>query len=191
MIQDRLSDGATDPGLPLSASNGAPQPFRLLERLYADDAMSSIFSQEATVLSWLKVESALAIAQGRLGVIEEQAAAGVAAACSLEHIDMEELWRETRVVGYPILPMVRQLARAAPNRIASYIHFGATTQDIMDSGLALQLREAMHRLDELTASVGNLLCEATHSYRTTVMAGRTHGQHAVPTTFSKARGLSR
>jgi 3-carboxy-cis,cis-muconate cycloisomerase len=158
-------------------------PFLMLSRLFGDDVMAVMFGEDRTISGWLDAEVALALAQGELGVIPSAIADQIAAAATLECIDREQLWREARNVGYPILPVVRMIAGALPADAEGRVHYGATTQDIMDTGLALQLRDAVARLDELVAAFGDAIAGLVDRHRHTVLAARTHGQQAVPTTF--------
>lgn len=158
-------------------------PFLLLSRLFADPVMTQIFGEQRTITGWLDAERALALAQGETGVITDAVAAEIAAAARIENIDRDQLWREARNVGYPILPLVRMIAAALPPEAGGRVHYGATTQDIMDTGLALQLRAAVQRLDELVTVLGDAVAELVDRHRHTVLAARTHGQQAVPTTF--------
>ena len=159
------------------------EPFLLLSRLFADPVMTETFDEERTITGWLDAERALALAQGEVGVIPQPIAAEIAAAACLENIDRRQLWREARNVGYPILPLVRMIAAALPTEAGGRVHYGATTQDIMDTGLALQLRAAVDRLDELVTIFGDAVAQLVDRHRHTVLAARTHGQQAVPTTF--------
>jgi 3-carboxy-cis,cis-muconate cycloisomerase len=158
-------------------------PFLMLSRLFGDDVMAVTFGEDRTISGWLDAEAALALAQGELGVIPSAIADQIAAAATLDCIDREQLWREARNVGYPILPVVRMIAAALPADAEGRVHYGATTQDIMDTGLALQLRDAVARLDELMAAFGDAIAGLVDRHRHTVLAARTHGQQAVPTTF--------
>lgn len=161
----------------------SPQRFEMLVGLYGDDRTAQILSEAATIRSWLRAEAALAIAQGELGVLDPGDAAAIAAAAKPENIDPDRLWKETRVVGYPILSLVRQIDAALPEAHRGRVHYGATTQDIMDSGLALQLDEATARLGELLQDFGDALARLAEEHTGTVIAGRTHALQAVPTTF--------
>lgn len=161
----------------------APRPFSLLERLYGDPAMAAILDERATVAGWLRVEVALARAQAAAGVIAPDAALAVEAAARPEAIDFERLWEGARTVGYPILPLVQAIVAALPAGAADRVHHGATTQDIMDTGLALQLGAALGRLEQLACELGDALCTLVEAHRDTVMAARTHAQQAVPTTL--------
>jgi 3-carboxy-cis,cis-muconate cycloisomerase len=159
------------------------QRFEMLVGLYGDERMTGILSEEATVEAWLRFEAALATAQGELGVITSADAAAIAGAAAVTTIDLERLWKETRTVGYPILSLVRQLDAALPEAHRGRVHYGATTQDVMDSGLALQLNEAAARLGELLGDFGDALARLAAEHAGTVIAGRTHALQAVPTTF--------
>lgn len=157
--------------------------FLLLSRLFGDEVMAALFSEEQTISGWLAAERALAVAQGEVGVIPALAAGRIDEAATLGCIDREQLWNEARNVGYPILPLVRMIAAALPEEAQGRVHYGATTQDIMDTGLALQLRDAVERLDELVTGFGDAIAALVDHHRATVLAARTHGQQAVPTTF--------
>ncbi|CAN5579846.1 adenylosuccinate lyase [soil metagenome] len=157
--------------------------FNMLERMYGDDEMARIFGEGETVRSWLDVEVCIARSQAQLGIIPQDAAEHIAAAAVPEAISFDRLWAETRNVGYPILPLIRMVAEKLPPGPGGYLHLGATTQDIMDTGLVLQMLRALQRLDRLTNSFGIAVAELVTTHRNTVMAARTHGQQAVPTTF--------
>jgi 3-carboxy-cis,cis-muconate cycloisomerase len=158
-------------------------PFQLLSALYSDRAMLDVWSEEKTVSLWLRVESQLALVEVEAGLLLPSEAAAIAEACDVGAIDMAELWKSSGNVGYPILPLVRQITQTLPSGPNGKVHLGATTQDIMDSALAIQLGESCHRLDELVVSFGDALAELTFRHSRTVMAARTHAQQAVPTTF--------
>jgi 3-carboxy-cis,cis-muconate cycloisomerase len=155
----------------------------MLVGLYGDERINELFSSESTIDTWLRTEAALATAQGELGVLTAQDAAAVVEAATLENIDQDRLWKETRNVGYPILSVVRQIDAALPEARRGHVHYGATTQDIMDTGLALQLNEASARLAELLNRFGDALAALAQRHVDTVLAGRTHALQAVPTTF--------
>jgi len=173
----------TPPPAQQAGPAGPPQAFSLLRRLYADHEMSRIFGEQATIESWLATEAALALAQAEVGILSPAEAEAVAAAATLDSIDPAELWREAAVVGYPVLPLVRAISARLPEGPNGRVHYGATTQDIMDTGLALQLRDALDRFEVLVADLGDGLALHAVRHRDTPIAARTHAQQAVPTTF--------
>ncbi len=168
-----MSDGVRPPGA----------VFSMLHRAFGDAEMEAIFSETASVESWLQTEAALVRAQASVGEIDPERAEVIAGACRLENIDLPALWDGMANVGYPILPLVRQLTDRLPESVRGSLHYGATTQDIMDTGLSIQLARAIARLLVLTGELGDALAQQAEVHADTVMAGRTHGQQAVPTTF--------
>jgi 3-carboxy-cis,cis-muconate cycloisomerase len=155
--------------------------------MFGTAPMREVFGDAAFLARCVEVEAALARAQGRLGIIPGEAAetitrAAGALASGREALDLARLKTETETVGYPILPLVRQLAGLA-GAAGRYLHWGATTQDIMDTAVALQIRDGLSLLEEDLTAVRGHLAELARKYRDTPMAGRTHLQHALPVTF--------
>src|SRR5947207_1730202 len=155
--------------------------------MFGTAAMRAAFGELAFLARCAEVEAALARAQARIGVIPADAAAAISKAAAEiietpDSLDLPRLKRETETVGYPILPLVRQLADRA-GAGGRYLHWGATTQDIMDTAVVLQIRAGLDLLQaDLDAARGHLTALARR-YRDTPMAGRTHLQHALPVTF--------
>jgi len=154
----------------------------LFRDMFGTAEMRAVFADEALVGRYLEVEAALARAQARLGVVPAEAARAIGAACGSIEIDWERLRRETENVGYPILPLVHQLAEAA-GQAGRYVHWGATTQDIMDTASVLQIRSALDIVARDLAELRTILAALARRYRNTPMAGRTHLQQALPVTF--------
>jgi 3-carboxy-cis,cis-muconate cycloisomerase len=155
--------------------------------MFGTPAIRGIFGDEAFLDRCVEVEAALARAQGRLGIIPAEAGEAITRAVSAlangrRALDLVRLKKETETVGYPILPLVRQLAEWAGD-YGRYIHWGATTQDIMDTAVVLQIRAGLDLLDEDLTAIRGHLVELSRRYRDTPMAGRTHLQHALPVTF--------
>src|SRR5262249_50747893 len=124
----------------------------LFRDMFGTPEMRAVFSDEALIGRYLETEAALARAQARLGVVPTDAAAAIDAASRTIRLDFDKLRHETEIVGYPILPLVHQLSEAA-GEAGRYVHWGATTQDIMDTANVLQIRAALdivaHDLEEL------------------------------------------
>jgi 3-carboxy-cis,cis-muconate cycloisomerase len=164
------------------AQTGSPS-WNLLTGVFGDPATRDLLSEDATIEAWLAAERALARAEADVGLLTDAEAAAIETAAVLDSIDRAELWAQTRNVGYPILPLIRMIAAQLPAGPAGRVHFGATTQDIMDTGLVLQLRAVLARLAELMTEFGDALARLTREHTRTVLAARTHAQQAVPTTF--------
>lgn len=159
------------------------QPYLPLVATFGDPESAAIWSPAATIAAWCAVEVALAQAQAELGEIPAADAAAIVAWADPARVAAETIRDGARTVGYPILPLLGALRADAPPGVAASLHWGATTQDIMDSALALQLARAIDRADLLAAELGDALVRLTELHRATPMAGRTHDQIAVPTTF--------
>ncbi len=151
--------------------------------LFGTAEMRAIFSDEALVARYLEVETTLARVQADLGIIPVEAADAIAEGAVPDNIDMDELGRATGLVGYPILPLVQQVARACRDGLGEYVHWGATTQDIMDTAVALQVKAAFELIEADLAALSEILADLARRHRDTPMPGRTHLQQALPVTF--------
>ena len=175
------------PGSGLDGGGGERAPGEqsgyFLTRVFGDPEIAKVLSIDSTIESWLAVERSLAWAEADAGLLDPGDATAIESCATLESIDRAKLWEQTRVVGYPILPLIRMVASCLPPGPDGRVHYGATTQDIMDTGLALQLAAVAKRLDALLVEFGAGVAELVVSHRDTVMAARTHDQQAVPTTF--------
>ncbi|MDG2953219.1 adenylosuccinate lyase family protein [Bisgaard Taxon 10/6] len=144
--------------------------------------MRAIFDDKELIRKYVEVEIALAQAQAECGVIPQEAADEIAAKCDADSLDFDLLRHETEIVGYPILPLVHQISKQAGNS-GGYVHWGATTQDIMDSAVALQICDGFDLIERDIKALRKILADLSKRYRNTAMAGRTHLQQALPVTF--------
>jgi 3-carboxy-cis,cis-muconate cycloisomerase len=160
--------------------------------MFSTDAMQSTFSDRACIQAMLDFEAALARAEALHGVIPAAAVPPIVDCCKAELIDMESLARAAGPAGNLAIPLVKQLtARVGQvdQEAAKYVHWGATSQDVLDTGVVLQLRAALGHLDADLAQLAAALVKLTQQYRDTPMVGRTWMQHALPITFGlKAAG---
>jgi 3-carboxy-cis,cis-muconate cycloisomerase len=154
----------------------------ILGVLYGSDAMRAVFDETAYFQRMLDVEAALARAQARLGIIPAEAAVVITEAARYENLDPAELAASARNVGYPVVGLVAGLSRAAGDA-GAWTHWGATTQDIMDTATVLQVREGLTLIRTEMIAVLRAFTTQADRHRATVMAGRTHLQQALPITF--------
>ena len=143
----------------------------------------AIFNDENRVQTWFDVEVALAQAQAELGMIPAAAATEIAAKAKVDNVDVAEIGRGISATAHPIVPALRALEAVCDNGAGEYIHYGATTQDIMDTGLVLQLKQAWPLIIRDLEASRTALADLARTHRSTVMVGRTHGQQALPLTF--------
>jgi 3-carboxy-cis,cis-muconate cycloisomerase len=154
----------------------------LFRDAFGTPAMREVFSDLSLITRYAEVEIALAKAEARCGVIPAQAAEEIAKRTDVSTLDFELLRQETDIVGYPILPLVHQMAKQCGDA-GRYVHWGATTQDIMDTTVVLQIRAGLAIIESDITALRGILAGLSKRYRDTPMAGRTHLQHALPVTF--------
>jgi len=150
--------------------------------MFGTPAMRAVFSDEGLVARYVAVEVALAVAEAHVGIIPSDAAETIRQKADASSLDLSKLKAETDLVGYPIVGVVHQLAKQCGDA-GRYVHWGATTQDIMDTATVLQVRDALALVEADLDAIEKALAALTEKHRRTVMAGRTHLQHALPVTF--------
>ena len=154
----------------------------LFRDMFGTAEMRAVFADDALIARYIEAEVALARAQARMGIVPKTAADVIETAAHAIKIDVDKLRHETEIVGYPILPLVHQLSEAA-GEAGGYVHWGATTQDIMDTANVLQIRAALQIVARDLRELRDILATMARKYRNTPMAGRTHLQQALPVTF--------
>ncbi len=164
-----------------------PADSAIFGTLFGSDAMRAIFDDRAYLARMLEVEAALARCQGRLGIIPAEAAEAISRAARPEILEgdaaQKELAESVRKVGYPVVAVVRVLARAAGESAGRFTHWGATTQDVLDTAVVLQVRAGLALVRQSLAAIVRALASQAGAHRSTVMVGRTHLQHAAPISF--------
>jgi 3-carboxy-cis,cis-muconate cycloisomerase len=157
--------------------------FTYFQDMFSDAAMRQLFSEENRILKWLESEVALAVAQEQLGIIPQGTSDKIKDAAKVEHIDQAAMKAEFDRVGFPILPFVHQLNKACDAETARWVHYGATTQDILDTGTVLQMRDGLKIAETQLEHIIQALADLSLKHRDTPMAGRTFQQLAAPITF--------
>jgi 3-carboxy-cis,cis-muconate cycloisomerase len=164
----------------------------LLDRLFGTDAMHEIFSDRGRIQGMLDFEAALARAEARTEVIPAAAATAIGLQCRAELFDMDALALASVPAGNPAIPLVKALtALVAKDNVeaARYVHWGATSQDMMDTGLVLQTRAAFDVFEKDLAALSSALAELAAEHTHLPLAGRTWLQQALPVTLGlKAAG---
>ncbi|WP_044901174.1 3-carboxy-cis,cis-muconate cycloisomerase [Pseudomonas sp. CFII64] len=159
---------------------------QLFDAYFTQPAMREVFSDHGRVQGMLDFEAALARAEASIGLIPAEVVADIEAACRAELFDFDELAIAVVNAGNSAIPLVKALGKqiAARNRVAErYVHMGATSQDAMDSGLILQLRQAVQLLEIDLGNLADSLAQQARRYALTPLAGRTWLQQATPVTL--------
>jgi 3-carboxy-cis,cis-muconate cycloisomerase len=156
---------------------------RIFGNIFSSEAMRQVWSDESRTAKYLEFERALAVVQGRLGIIPQEAADEIARNCDIRKIDMDKLRARTEQIGYPVLGVVSQLNALCRDKLGEYCHWGATTQDITDTATVLQIREGLAIVEADLAAISKALAALARKYRDTPVAGRSNLQQAIPVTF--------
>lgn len=164
----------------------SPTDSKIFSSLFSDETVSDIFSDESYIAYLIKVEIALAKVQAELEIIPESAAELIKECGSSLTIDFAKLTITTEKTGVPItalLAQYREKIKTIDEEATNYLHWGATTQDIMDTALILQTRDSLSTIETRLKSLIQNLALLTDKHRDTVMAGRTHSQQALSMPF--------
>src|SRR5579859_1403280 len=153
------------------------------EALFSTPSMSAAFAPVSHVRAMLAFEAVLAQAEARVGIIPQEAARAIASACDVEHFDIAALYREAATAGTPAIPLVRMLTARIEGEARKYVHWGATSQDAIDTALMLQMRDGLGLLINGLLDVCASCAVLAEKHRHTLMAGRTLLQQALPITF--------
>ena len=159
---------------------------QLFDAYFTARDMREVFCDQGRVQAMLDFEAALARAEARVGLIPQTAVAPIEAACQAGHFDFAALGDAIASAGNSAIPLVKALGKQIAMQDAEaerYVHLGATSQDVMDSGLVLQLRQALALIDSDLAQLGQTLATQAQRYVATPLAGRTWLQHATPVTL--------
>ncbi len=160
-----------------------PLDFQLQANVYVTPELQAVFDEQRKMNRWLQVEAALAQVQGELGIIPADAAREITGRADLEYLDLEYIQAEYRQSRNSLMPLIRALRRVCGENYGQYVHYGATTQDILDTAQVLEIREVLQLIYRDLRSLEMILCGLSRTHKQTPMIGRTHGQQALPTTF--------
>lgn len=152
--------------------------FQIYRDCFSTTKMREIWSEEATVASWLHVEQTLAFCQAEMGMIPTEASEAIGH-ITLADLDLTALAEDMILVGRPIVGLVKQL-RMFSGEHGAHVHYKSTTQDIMDTAMALQMKAGIDDIREQTECVIQRIRSHIKDHTKTKIIARTNGQHAVP-----------
>lgn len=148
-----------------------------------DRGIKDLLSEKSKISSWLEVEAALALSQAEEGFIPMEAAQDIAANCIIERIDLREVERIKSIVGHGFVPFIKVLVSSCSEEGGKYVHYGVTTQNIQQTAQLYILKQIHSIYLSFLADILGNLSKLAQENANTVMAGRTHGKHAIPITF--------
>ena len=155
----------------------------LIKHLWSTEELRAIFSDANRVQKWYDFEAALALEQAELGIIPRAAAQDIAAKAKVGNVDLEAIAAEIRRIKHPLVPALKAVEKLCRDGHGEYIHFGPTTQDALDTGAMLQIKDAHAIYLRDMKAIGKALYQLADAHKATPMAGRSHGVQALPITF--------
>ncbi|MGE4527892.1 MAG: adenylosuccinate lyase family protein [Rhodospirillaceae bacterium] len=145
--------------------------------------MRAVFGEYARFQRWLDIEAALAEIQAGLGVIPESAAMEIRAKATVDNIKPERMQKELAKTGHTLVALLNELELACTDGAGEWIHYGPTTQDIQDTGTAIEMRDAWRIIFTNLKRLETACLDLADKYASLTMVGRTHGQHGLPMTL--------
>ena len=160
-----------------------------IEFRYGTPEMKSIWEEENKLQRMLDVESALAQAEGKLGIIPQEVADEIAAKANTKYVKLERMKAIEAETNPDIAALSKSITEVCENGAGEYVHFGATSNDIVDSSNSLLIKDSIIVLKEKLERLTNIMLDLAKEHKMKVCIGRTHGQHALPTTYGMKFGL--
>jgi adenylosuccinate lyase len=160
-----------------------PIDFVVYEGVVCTHKMKAVFDEHAVYRRWLEIEAALAETQAEMGIIPDGAAAEIKRKADIEALDLAEINEEFKKARHSLVPLLNVFKRKCDGNAGEFIHYGATTQDIIDTGLVMGAREATNLIYGDLRELETHLLALAEKHKSTPIVGRTHGQQALPTTF--------
>lgn len=154
-----------------------------IEYRYFYPEMKKIWTEENKLETWLKVEAVLARIHAKLGNIPKEAADEIERKATLDFVKIERVKRIEDEIQHDLMAMVKALTEVCDGEAKNYVHYGATSYDIEDTALALQFKDAIKIVENDLKELKNTLLDQANTHKKTICIGRTHGQHALPTTY--------
>jgi len=166
-----------------------PLDSKIFGPLFTDAEVAVLFDDEALLRAMLEVEGALARVEAKMGVIPSSAGERISKIAGGLVLDPRQIGKAMQRDGVPVISLVKALREAVGREAAPYVHWGATTQDIVDTATVIQIRSTLRIIEKRLSTLIDNLAGLAERHRATVMAGRTHGQQALPISFGlKAAG---
>lgn len=154
-----------------------------IEYRYFYPEMKKIWEEDSKFQSWLRVEAALAKAHAKLRNIPQEAAEEISKKANLKYVKLERVKEIEKEIHHDLMAMVKALTEVCDKEAGKYVHLGATSYDIEDTALALQFRDALRIIEKDLKELKKVLLELAEKHKETICVARTHGQHALPTTY--------
>lgn len=166
-----------------------PFDFEIQADIFSTPEMTAIFAERQRFGRWLEFEAALAATQAEMGIIPAKAAAEIVAKASLQHLDLGAMKAGYQKSRNSLIPLINALRGACDNGHGEFVHYGATTQDVLDTSQIMELRDTFRIIYRDLMAIEEFLIGLARKHITTPMIGRSHGQQALPISFGLKCGV--
>ncbi|GHA35528.1 adenylosuccinate lyase [Devosia pacifica] len=156
---------------------------RFYKNSWGTPEMREVFDERQRFQRWLDIWAGLATVQAELGIVPQEAADEIVAKAKVENLDEDFIFEDLGRAGHTLVPVLRAFEKACGNGAGEWIHYGATTQDIQDTALSMEMRDAWAILLRNLLTLEKICLDKAKAYRDTTMVGRTHNQHGLPMTL--------
>ncbi len=163
--------------------NAHPFDFEINPNVYSTAELVNVFDEKNRYQRWLDFEAALAQTQAEMGIIPQEAAMEICTKAKIDYLDLDEVKSSYQKSRNSIVPLLNGLRNACDNDHGEFVHYGATTQDVIDTSEILEIHDTISILYRDLRALEDCCLALTKKHCNTPMAGRTHGQQALPTTF--------
>lgn len=167
----------------MNNSVGAKGTTNYYDFYFSDHEVAEIFCDRGMISAWLEFEKALAVSQAKVGYFSKEIAEEIGNNAKFKKLNLGQMQLDLERVGFPIVPLINQLKELCSPEARPWVHYGATTQDVIDTGTVLQMRAALKVIKSRFSHTIKILCTLTQAHRETIMIGRTFQQQAAPLTF--------
>jgi len=154
-----------------------------IEYRYFTEEMKKVWEEKSKLQNWLMVEAALAKANAKFDIIPESAAEEITKKANTKFVKLDKVKKIEEEIQHDLMAMVKVLTEVCSGDAGKYVHVGATSYDIEDTAYALQFRDAINIIEKKLNELKNVLLKLAEKHKNTICIGRTHGQHAAPTTY--------
>jgi adenylosuccinate lyase len=154
-----------------------------IDNRYFTEEMKKVWEEESKLQNWLTVEAVLAKANAKFDVIPKSAAGEISKKANIKFVKLKRVKEIEEKIQHDLMAMVKALTEVCTGDAGKYVHVGATSYDIEDTAYALQFRDAINIIERKLNELKNVLLKLAEKHKKTICIGRTHGQHAAPTTY--------
>ncbi|MEN8143252.1 MAG: adenylosuccinate lyase family protein, partial [Thermodesulfobacteriota bacterium] len=166
-----------------------PFDFEIQADVFSTPEIKSVFNEQRRFGRWLEFEAALALTQAELEIIPREAATEIATKADITQLDLDAVRENYQKSRNSLIPIIKALRAACVGSHGEFVHYGATTQDVLDTGQVMELRDTFRIIYRDLKDLESMIAAHARAHLATPMIGRSHGRQALPITFGLKCGV--